>query len=91
MGVGAQRADMALEQVKESGRILQEILQTIAGIVQDVQGIVGGLEEVNYSGTEIAGVTEEQAASIAQVSNSAHSLMEMAGHLQELVSRFSLD
>lgn len=91
MGLGAQRADVALEQVKESGHILQEILQTIGGIVEEVQHIATGLDEVNYSGTEIAGVTEEQAASIAQVSNSAQSLLEMAGHLQGLISRFQLD
>ncbi|NMB00365.1 MAG: methyl-accepting chemotaxis protein [Firmicutes bacterium] len=91
MGLGAQRSDVALEQVKESGLILQEILRTIGGIVEEVQYIVGGLDEVNYSGTEIASVTEEQAASIAQVSNSAQSLMEMAGYLQGLVGRFKLD
>lgn len=91
MELGAERSDVALEQVKESGLILQEILQTIGGIVEEVQHIVGGLDEVNHSGTEIAGVTEEQAASIAEVSNSAQSLMEMADYLQGLVGDFRLD
>ncbi|KLU40000.1 MAG: hypothetical protein AA931_08715 [Peptococcaceae bacterium 1109] len=91
MGRGAQQADEALEQVRESGHILHEILQTVGGVVDEVQLIVGGLDEVNHSGAEIAGVTQEQAASIAQVSHSSQSLMEMAGHLQGLVNRFKLD
>ena len=89
MGRGAQQADEALEQVRESGHILHEILQTVGGVVDEVQLFVGGLDEVNHSGAEIAGVTQEQAASIAQVSHSSQSLMEMAGHLQGLVNRLS--
>lgn len=91
MAAGAQRADTALYQVEESGKILQGILQMIGGIVEEVHHIVEGLDEVNRSGAEIASATQEQAASIAQVSHSAQSLLEMANHLQGLVSRFRLE
>lgn len=91
MMAGAERADGALAQVQESSHILHQILQAIGGMVEDIQHIVLGLDEINHGGAEIAGVTEEQAASITQFASSAQSLKEMAEYLEGLVGRFRLD
>lgn len=90
MGQGARQADHALSRVNESSAILRQILEAVAGIVEEVQHISDGLEQVNLSGADIASVTEEQAASITQVSISAQDLTNMAAQLKELVDRFQL-
>ena len=87
---GTNQAEQSLLSVNESGVLLREILESISGIVTQVAEISIGLEQVNTAGHDIASATEEQAASMAEMAGSAQTLDEMATHLQQLVSRFTL-
>lgn len=86
----ATQASDSLENVNEGGAVLNEILESVTGIVDQVEGISGGLENVNLSGHEIASATEEQAAAIAQLANSSQELMEMGTELRSLMGQFKL-
>ena len=77
--------------VDESGVILRKILEEVGGIVGAVQEISEGLEQSNIGGHEIASATEEQAASMQQVSQSAQDLTDMGAKLAELVDHFRLN
>lgn len=90
MNEGAEEAEQALGQVTSSSQILREILASVRTIVEDVQHISKGLEELNLGGADIASVTQEQAASTSEVSHAAQGLTEMAALLQDLVGRFRL-
>jgi len=90
MNQEAEQADLALGTVNESARILHEILTAVDGIVDQVQGITAGLTELNRGGHEIASATEEQAASMAEVAESAQNLTTLSIRLKELVGRFQL-
>ena len=87
---GTGQAEQSLFNVNESGVILREILNSIAGIVTQVGEISVGLEQVNLAGHDIASATEEQAASMAEMASSAQTLDEMATSLQSLIARFTL-
>jgi methyl-accepting chemotaxis protein len=84
------QATHAMDSVDKSGQILRSILRAVEGIVGQVQEISALIEQTNSGGHEIASATEEQAASIQQVSNSAQDLTDMGAKLQELVGHFEL-
>lgn len=90
MNQGADQASLAVSSVDESGQILRSILEDVERIVGEVQEISAGLEQTNGGGHEIASATEEQAASIQQVASSAQDLTNMGLKLQELVRHFKL-
>ena len=85
------QATHAMDSVDKSGQILRSILRAVEGIVGQVQEISAVIEQTNSGGHEIASATEEQAASIQQVSNSAQDLTDMGAKLQELVRHFKLE
>jgi methyl-accepting chemotaxis protein len=85
------QATHAMDSVDKSGQILRSILRAVDGIVGQVQEISAVIEQTNSGGHEIASATEEQAASIQQVSNSAQDLTDMGAKLQELVRHFKLE
>lgn len=90
MQQGARRTQDSLTGVNESGDILREILQSVTGVVGQVEEISLGLEQVNLAGHEIASATQEQAASIAELAHASQQLMLMSQHLQENMDRFRL-
>lgn len=86
----ASQASDSLVSVNESGSLLNDILQSVTGIVDQVSAISSGLEGVNLSGHEIASATQEQAAAIAQLANSSQDLMSMGAELRALMGQFRL-
>ncbi len=91
MNKGAEQVSATVNSVDESGVILRKILEEVGGIVGAVQEISEGLEQSNIGGHEIASATEEQAASMQQVSQSAQDLTDMGAKLAELVDHFRLN
>lgn len=90
MESGTNQAQESLVNVNASGVILRDILDSVADIVDQVQAISVGLEQTNVAGHEIASATEEQAAAVGQMADSAQTLGEMGAHLEELIARFKL-
>lgn len=90
MQQGAKRTQDSLSSVNESGAILREILQSVTGVVTQVEEISSGLSEVNLAGHEIASATEEQAASIAELAHASQNLMLMSEKLKENMDQFKL-
>lgn len=90
MSEGSTQAEMALQSVHQGTATLQNILGSVEQINRQVESFTAGLAQVNSSGHDIASATEEQAASMQEVANSAQDLMDMGMKLQELVQHFKL-
>ena len=91
MSEGSTKTEVALDQVNQSSKILNSILEAVEEIERQVEEFTDGLTEVNSGGHGIASATEEQAASMQEVATSAQNLMNMATRLQELIQHFKLN
>lgn len=91
MSEGSSQADLALDNVRESSDILNDILGAVEEIERNVEEFSSGLQQVNSAGHEIASATEQQAASMEQVATSAQDLMDMSAKLKELVQHFKIE
>jgi len=90
MKAGAGQTAQVSASVGESGQMLAGILEQVDSIVEGVERITGGLTETNTAGHEIANASEEQAAAVAQIASSAQSLTALGARLQGLLERFTL-
>jgi methyl-accepting chemotaxis protein len=90
MNDGSTQAETALENVNQSSEILGSILRAVEEIQREVKAFTGGLDQINSGGHEIASATEEQAASMQEVANSAQVLQTMGARLKELVEQFKI-
>lgn len=90
MNDSSTQAETALENVNQSSEILGSILRAVEEIQREVKAFTGGLDQINSGGHEIASATEEQAASMQEVANSAQVLQTMGARLKELVEQFKI-
>jgi methyl-accepting chemotaxis protein len=81
--------------VDESGRVLGEIVMGVKKVTDVVAEIsassreqASGIEQVNKAVTSMDAVTQQNAALVEQASAAAQALMEQAGNLSKLISRY---
>ncbi|HHT37504.1 MAG: methyl-accepting chemotaxis protein [Candidatus Wallacebacter cryptica] len=90
MSTGSDQAELAIMQVHESSDLLNGILRVVEEIMDQISDFSGALKQLNVGGHEVASATEQQAAAIQQVADSAQDLTNMSTRLRELVDRFKL-
>ncbi|MGI6651546.1 MAG: methyl-accepting chemotaxis protein [Limnochordia bacterium] len=87
---GVERAEANARIVGQTGNLMQEIIDSVTGIITQIEEISRGILEINSGSHEMAATTEEQSASIDSIAASAQELSNMAEHLQNLVAQFKL-
>lgn len=87
---GAEDAGRSAEVVKENGALMQRILQSVSGIVAQIQEVSAGTRQISSGSQQMAATTEEHSASIREVVSSAQKLTEMAEELEGLVKRIKV-
>lgn len=87
---GVERAEANARIVGQTGNLMQEIIDSVTGIITQIEEISRGILAINSGSHEMAATTEEQSASIDSIAASAQELGNMAEHLQNLVAQFKL-
>ena len=87
---GVERAEANARIVGQTGNLMQEIIDSVTGIITQIEEIYRGILEINSGSHEMAATTEDQSASIDSIAASAQELSNMAEHLQNLVAQFKL-
>jgi len=97
MSVGKERAESCVGRASEAGDALQAITESVSMISEmntqiataaEQQSAVS--EEINQSVIRVRDYSEQSAGSVAQTSNSAGDMNQLAAELQQLVTRFKL-
>ena len=78
-------ADQALRDIQASIETIIERSRVIAGSADQQEGM---MESVNRSLLKIQGLSKEASEGVTQTDQASGDLSELAGHLQQLVSRF---
>lgn len=87
---GAEEASKSAEFVKQNGALMRRILESVGGIVAQIQEVSAGTRQIASGSQQLAATTEEHSASIQQVAASAHDLTKMAEELDELVKQIKV-
>jgi methyl-accepting chemotaxis protein len=89
------KVEVGTQQVNQSGATLQEIVRSVKRMTDMVTDIAAasrdqntGISQVNTAVNQVDQVTQSNAAHTEQLSSTAESLAEKAGHLQYLLSGF---
>ncbi len=89
------KVEVGTQQVNQSGSTLQEIVRSVKRMTDMVTDIAAasrdqntGISQVNTAVNQVDQVTQSNAAHTEQLSSTAESLAEKAGHLQYLLSGF---
>ena len=91
------KVDAGTELVNKSGATLSEIVNSVKRVTDIVTEIAAasreqstGIDQVNKAVTQMDSVTQRNASQTEEMSATAQTLTEQAGHLRDLVSRFKL-
>jgi methyl-accepting chemotaxis protein len=91
------KVEIGTQQVNRSGETLGEIVRSVKRVTDMVSEIAAasreqnsGVEQVNTAVTQVDQVTQGNAAQTEELSATATSLSEKAGHLEQLVAAFEL-
>jgi methyl-accepting chemotaxis protein len=91
------KVEVGTQQVNRSGETLEEIVRSVKRVTDMVSEIAAasreqntGVDQVNTAVTEVDKVTQGNAAQTEELSATAMSLSEKAGHLEQLVAGFEL-
>ena len=82
--------DQLSTQIAEISRAIQNMAGNSQHIVSNMQSVDNIFKETADQMHNVSAVTEEQAASMNEVSNASQSLAQLAQQLSELVSRFRI-
>ena len=77
--------------IEENTAATEEMAANSTELTQAIENIASVSEENSAAVEEVSASTEEVSAQVEEVSASAASMMEMAGMLQQVVSRFKLE
>jgi methyl-accepting chemotaxis protein len=91
------KVEIGTQQVNKSGETLGEIVRSVKRVTDMVSEIAAasreqnsGVDQVNTAVTQVDQVTQSNAAQTEELSATATSLSEKAGHLERLVAGFDL-
>jgi len=105
MNEGSAEMEVGVKRANESGHALHRILDAAQKVHQQVEAIAGATQQMSAGTQEMVSemdnvsvvvqestaMTQEIAAQAGELRDSAHSLSEMSGGLQQIISRFNLE
>ena len=92
---GTQRSVLQVDEtaqvVGDSGKLMATIIGSINEIGDGIGAIGEDTKGIDLGAQEIAAATEQQSATIEEITTSVQGLSEMAQELQDLIASFKVD
>lgn len=88
MNQGIRKAQDTASVVRQSGQVLQHVLESTTELADQIQEITSGVLVIGDGSQELAAATEEQSAIIQNLASSANELNGMADELRTTIARF---
>lgn len=90
MESGAGEVQKGVEVVHQVGLSFGEIIDKIKSLVQQVDEIASGSEQVSSAVQNVASTTEESTAAMEEIASSTENLTQMAAELQKMAAQFKV-